>query len=138
LLSGDLDEGSLHKLQYDSEHIWSQKTIAKLPDVAVGILVDQSGSMSCGGKIDNAREMCIVLAEAVKQINGVHLHIYGHTANQGGASDLTLFEHYSSYGDAKAADLTNLGAIAAYSNNYDGYAIKEAAKRLNLDPAKRK
>jgi hypothetical protein len=138
LLSGDLDEGSLHKLQYDSEHIWSQKTIAKLPDVAVGILVDQSGSMSCGGKIDNAREMCIVLAEAVKQINGVHLHIYGHTANQGGSSDLTLFEHYSSYGDAKAADLTNLGAIAAYSNNYDGYAIKEAAKRLNLDPAKRK
>jgi hypothetical protein len=138
LLSGDLDEGSLHKLQYDSEHIWSQKTIAKLPDVAVGILVDQSGSMSCGGKIDNAREMCIVLAEAVKQINGVHLHIYGHTANQGGSSDLTLFEHYSSYGDAKAADLTNLGAIAAYANNYDGYAIKEAAKRLNLDPAKRK
>ena len=138
LLSGDLDEGSLHKLQYDSEHIWSQKTIAKLPDVAVGILVDQSGSMSCGGKIDNAREMCIVLAEAVKQINGVHLHIYGHTANQGGASDLTLFEHYSSYGDAKSADLTNLGAIAAYSNNYDGYAIKEAAKRLSTDPAKRK
>jgi hypothetical protein len=138
LLSGDLDEGSLHKLQYDSEHIWSQKTIAKLPDVAVGILVDQSGSMSAGGKIDNAREMCIVLAEAVKQINGVHLHIYGHTANQHGSSDLTLFEHYSSYGDAKSADLTNLGAIAAYSNNYDGYAIKEAAKRLNLDPAKRK
>lgn len=138
LLSGDLDEGSLHKLQYDSEHIWSQKTIAKLPDVAVGILVDQSGSMSCGGKIDNAREMCIVLAEAVKQINGVHLHIYGHTANQGGSSDLTLFEHYSSYGDAKAADLNNLGAIAAYSNNYDGYAIKEAAKRLSMDPAKRK
>ena len=138
LLSGDLDEGSLHKLRYDSEHIWSQKTIAKLPDVAVGILVDQSGSMSSGGKIESARELCIVLAEALKQINGVHLHVYGHTANQSSTSDLTLFEHYSSYGDASAADLSNLGAIAAYANNYDGYAIKEAAKRLNQDPAKKK
>ena len=139
LLSGDLDEGSLHKLQYDSEHIWSQKTLTRLPDVAVGILVDQSGSMGCGYKIEQAREMCVVLAEAVKQIAGVHLHIYGHTANRGGyGADLQLFEHYSSTGDSRNADLSQLGAITAMSNNYDGYAIKETAKRLSLDPAKKK
>lgn len=138
LLSGDLDEGSLHKLPYDSEHIWSQKTIARLPDVAVGILVDQSGSMSCNDKIKHAREMCIVLAAAAKQIPGVHLHIYGHTANQHGDSDLTLFEHYSSHGDARSADLSSLGGISSHSNNYDGYAIKETAKRLSQDPAKKK
>jgi hypothetical protein len=139
LLSGDLDEGSLHKLQYDSEHIWSQKTLTRLPDVAVGILVDQSGSMASGYKIEQAREMCVVLAEAVKQVPGVHLHIYGHTANRGGGStDLQLFEHYSSTGDSRNADLSQLGAITALSNNYDGYAIKETAKRLALDPAKKK
>jgi cobalamin biosynthesis protein CobT len=139
LLSGDLDEGSLHKLQYDSEHIWSQKTLTRLPDVAVGILVDQSGSMASGYKIEQAREMCVVLAEAVKQVPGVHLHIYGHTANRGGGnSDLQLFEHYSSTGDSRNADLGQLGAISALSNNYDGYAIKETAKRLSLDPAKKK
>jgi hypothetical protein len=138
LLSGDLDEGSLHKLRYDSEHIWSQKTLTKLPDVAVGILVDQSGSMGSGGKITQAREMCIILAEAVKQVSGVHLHIYGHTANRGTGSDLNLFEHYSSYGDAANADLGQLGAITAMSNNYDGYAIKETAKLLDKDPAKKK
>jgi uncharacterized protein YegL len=136
MLSGDLDEGSLHKLRYDCEHIWSQKNIARLPDVAVGILVDQSGSMS-GEKIRQAREMCILLAEAVKKIEGMHLHIYGHSANMQG-SDLTLFEHYSSYGSASHADLSGLGAIDAFSNNYDGYAIKEAAKMLSKDPAKRK
>ena len=139
LLSGDLDEGSLHKLQYDSEHIWSQKTLTRLPDVAVGILVDQSGSMATGYKIEHAREMCVVLAEAVKQVPGVHLHIYGHTANRGGGnSELQLFEHYSSTGDSRSADLSQLGSIAALSNNYDGYAIKETAKRLSLDPAKKK
>jgi len=137
MLSGDLDEGSLHKLRYDSEHIWSQKLITKLPDVAVGILVDQSGSMS-GPKIKQAREMCVLLAEAVKQIDGVHLHIYGHTANQEGEADLVLFEHYSSYGPAASANLDGLGAISAHANNYDGYAIKETAKLLNKDPAKRK
>lgn len=136
--SGDLDEGSLHKLGYDSEHIWTQKTITKLPDVAVGILVDQSGSMASGNKIVQAREMCILLAEALKRIEGVHLHIYGHTANRGTESDLTLFEHYSSVNSSANADLSSLGSIAALSNNYDGYAIKETAKRLSEDPAKRK
>lgn len=137
LLSGDLDEGSLHKLRYDCEHIWSQKQIARLPDVAVGILVDQSGSM-CGEKIRQAREMCVLLAEAVRKIEGMHLHVYGHTANLGSRADLTMFEHYSSYGPADQADLSQLGSIDAHSNNYDGYAIKEAAKMLSKDPAKRK
>lgn len=137
LVSGDLDDGSLHKLRYDCEHIWSQKQIIRLPDVAVGILVDQSGSMS-GWKISQAREMCIILAEAVRKIEGMHLHVYGHSANMQSNLDLTMFEHYSSFGAADTANLENLGAIDAYSNNYDGYAIKEAAKMLDKDPAKKK
>ena len=137
MLSGDLDEGGLHKLRYDCEHIWSQKQIVKLPDVAVGILVDQSGSMS-GLKITQAREICILLAEAVKRIEGMHLHIYGHSANMRDSADLVMFEHYSSYGSANTANLDGLGAIAAHANNYDGYAIKEAAKMLERDPAKKK
>lgn len=141
LQSGELDEGSLHKLRYDSEHIWSQRTITRMPDVAVGILVDQSGSMSSANKIEQAREMCVLLAEAVKKIPGVHLHIYGHTANTSGGGtdgDLTLFEHYSSSANVENADLGSLGNISALANNYDGYAIKETAKLLNNDPAKRK
>lgn len=133
LRSGDLDEGSLHKLSYDCEHIWSQKTMSKLPDVAVGILVDQSGSMG-GGKIDQARELCITLAEAVRRITGVRLYVYGHTANAGGA-DLTIYEHYN---PSMGADMTRLGGIRAHCNNYDGYAIKDVAKRLAEDSAKRK
>jgi len=132
LRSGDLDEGSLHKLGYDCDHIWSQKTISKLPDVAVGILVDQSGSMS-GKKIANARTMCIILAEALKKIAGVRLYVYGHTANNGG-HDLTIFEHYT----PTNTDITALGGIQSHSNNYDGYAIKDVAKRLSLDTAKKK
>ena len=132
LRSGDLDEGSLHKLGYDCDNIWSQKTISKLPDVAVGILVDQSGSMA-GDKIERARTMCIILAEALKRVAGVRLYVYGHTANIEG-SDVTIYEHYT----PSNSDITNLGGIKAHSNNYDGYAIKEVAKRLAVDPAKKK
>jgi hypothetical protein len=135
LRSGELDEGNLHKLGYDCEHIWAQKTISKLPDVAVGILVDQSGSMNSGHKIDQAREMCILLAEALRKIAGVRLHVYGHTANMGGHDDMTIFEHYT---PSDGADLSRLGGIRAYSNNYDGYAVKEVARRLAQDPAKKK
>jgi len=133
LRSGELDEGGLHKLSYDCDHIWSQKTISKLPDVAVGILVDQSGSM-CGPKIEAARTMCIVLAEALKRVSGVRLYVYGHTANIGADNELTIYEHYT----PSSADLTELGGIQAHSNNYDGYAIKDVAKRLASDPAKGK
>jgi uncharacterized protein with von Willebrand factor type A (vWA) domain len=134
LRSGDLDEGSLHKLSYDCDHIWTQKTISRLPDVAVGILVDQSGSMG-GLKIDRARELCIVLAEALKNIQGVRLYIYGHTANVGSNTDMVIFEHYA---PGAANGLERLGDISAHCNNYDGYAVKDVAKRLALDPAKRK
>ena len=133
LRSGDLDEGSLHKLNYDSEHIWTKKFVSKLPDVAVGILVDQSGSMH-GSKIKDARTLCIILAEALKQITGVRLYIYGHTANEVGSTDLTVFEHHT----PTDKDIYNLGGISAHSNNYDGFAIKEIARRLNADPAKQK
>jgi hypothetical protein len=135
MISGDLDEGSLHKLGYESEHVWSRKTMMRLPDVAVGLLIDQSGSMT-GRKIDAAREMCIVLAAALQRIKGVRLYIYGHTANvysHGG--DLSLFEHYHPDHGGK---LTNLGTIEAIANNYDGYALKEAARHVSKDPAKRK
>lgn len=133
LRSGDLDEGSLHKLSYDCDNIWSQKTISKLPDVAVGILVDQSGSMS-GPKISQAREICITLAEAIRKIAGVRLYVYGHTANVSG-DDVTIYEHYT---PTMGADLKQLGGIEAHSNNYDGYAIKDVAKRLAEDEAKKK
>lgn len=138
LRSGDLDEGNLHKLGYDCDHIWSKKVVAKLPDVAVAILVDQSGSMS-GSKISEARALCIVLAEALRKIPGVRLYVYGHTANmshssRGSTDTFTVFEHYT----PGSTDLTRLGCIRAHCNNYDGYAIKEVAKRLAEDPAKTK
>lgn len=133
LRSGDLDEGSLHKLNYDCENIWAQKTVSKLPDVAVGILVDQSGSMS-GTKIEQAREICITLAEAIRKIAGVRLYVYGHTANVSG-DDVTIYEHYT---PAMGSNLQQLGGIRAHSNNYDGYAIKDVAKRLSADEAKKK
>jgi hypothetical protein len=139
LRSGELDEGGLHKLGYDCDHIWSQKTISKLPDVAVGILVDQSGSMG-GQKIEAARTMCIVLAEALKRVPGVRLYVYGHTANEHyGTAEavrygMTIYEHYK----PGVTDLTSLGGIEAHCNNYDGYAIKDVAKRLSEDPAKGK
>jgi len=133
LRSGDLDEGSLHKLSYDCEHIWSQKTTSKLPDVAVGILVDQSGSMS-GMKIQQARELCITLAEAVQKVAGVRLYVYGHTANIE-RDDVSIYEHYT---PGMGRDLSKLGSIEAHCNNYDGYAIKDVAKRLSEDAAKRK
>jgi nitric oxide reductase activation protein len=48
---------------------------------------------------------------------------------------MTIYEHYT---PASGADMSKLGGITSHANNYDGYAIKDVAKRLAQDEAKRK
>ncbi len=47
LTSGDLDDGALHNMsiKQDFPPIWEQRNVTKVPDIAVGLLIDMSGSM---------------------------------------------------------------------------------------------
>ena len=92
--SGDLDEGSLDKLTLHEENpaIWERRELHGQPKVAVGILLDESGSMgrtvaatddtSAGGKMVEARRLTIILAEALSKVRGVSTMIIGHTTHE--------------------------------------------------------
>jgi len=80
--SGDLDEGSLDKLALNETHpaIWERRELHGQPRVAVGILIDESGSMG-GTKIRAAKDVVIALSAALSKIKGVSLMVLGHTSN---------------------------------------------------------
>ena len=133
---GSLDEGSLYKLGFyplgmSDNHIFERQTVLDKPDIAFMLLVDESGSMSNtatnGERKDSiARKAAIVIAEALQSIEGVHLSVMGHTAEQVGKNGLVLYHHLT----PQNGDLSSLVNIKARNNNADGYAIQVAAKRM--------
>jgi cobalamin biosynthesis protein CobT len=152
LRNGELDEGALHKLaQPNVDTIWSRKEKIKKPQVAVTILVDESGSMRSAShssgelKCNSARRMAIILAEAIKDVPGVDLRVLGHTADidikqrgydydhiQGPVRSTGNKHHLvmREFVTAKMQDYTALGNITGIANNMDGYAMEYAAKDL--------
>jgi hypothetical protein len=77
-LSGELDEGSLHKLILNEDHpaIWERKELIGQPKVMVGLLIDCSGSMA-GVKMISATKLAIAMAEAIRKIRGCALNVLG-------------------------------------------------------------
>jgi len=80
LKRGAIDDGSLYKLGFaqhgmEDNRIFEEKEIIGKPDVAIGLLIDESGSM--GGDEPKMRMMSIAIANTLKHIDGVHLCIVG-------------------------------------------------------------
>ena len=149
LKTGNLDEGSLFKLGfihhgYDDPYLFEEQSIIDTPEVAVCILVDESGSMTDGverygdGKVKYvmARETAITLVNALKPIRGLDICVFGHTAHghcQGEqpytrdyASGLALHHYYTPKVKSEGA----LVRISGTSWNLDGYAISKAGQHL--------
>ena len=148
--SGDLDVHSLYKLGHEQDpSIFERQEVMQSKKIAVGLLLDRSGSMS-GRKMEETNRMAIVLVEALKQIQGINLSVYTHTAESGLAtkydyeselivnernqkssklSDENLWIHDIIHDGVDRSHM--LGAIDAMSMNSDGYAIKYVSERFN-------
>lgn len=102
-------------------------------DLAVMILIDESGSMS-GTRIKRAKAAAINLAEIFKRLN-IPLYIMGFTADDKGYH--AIHSHYAMW-SATTENLLKLTGIRAKSNNFDGYSIRYASKVLEKRPESHK
>lgn len=130
LKSGLLDEGSLHKIGIDrqDEALFEAKEIPSKPKLAFGILVDESGSMSCNNRYMKAREIAIILANAVKGYEGLDLAVMGHTTTCGGGwGEQLLMTHYYT---PEHHQIEAMAGICACANNLDGYAMRFMALKM--------
>ena len=99
------------------------------PDMALCLLIDQSGSMR-GEKIECARQTAILMEKFAAGI-GVPIMIAGHSTQRSNVL-LNIFTDFTS---ARAADARySLGNMNTYGCNRDGYAVRAAAELLVKRP----
>lgn len=134
--SGRLDTNKIAEAKQNVPTIYERFGEVKTNKLNIGVLVDESGSMS-GDKIRKARQAAIFLYEVFKKVPDARLYIYGHTADGGGGGSYgdTMIRTYVEHG--KGINGYTLGDISARHNNRDGHAIFATAKKIrsmNEDP----
>lgn len=121
--SGDIDENSLYKLKMSDDRLMMRTDIESKKKIAIGILIDESGSMDHACRDVLAREVAVVLGESLKNIRDISLSIYGHTAetncNDEYVEGVVLREYYS----PRQLYLQSCVNIEADSQNLDSFAI---------------
>ena len=127
--NGAIDENSLHKLAYNDYRIYSEKTIKSKKNIAICLLVDESGSMMDRHRINLAKEVAFVLSEAMKSVSGLKVCIYGHTAQTENNEDIDI----TCYKTFDQQDTSSIFEMNAKQQNLDGHAIKYVAKKFAED-----
>lgn len=105
----------------------------KVEDIAVMILVDESGSMR-GNKIEHAKKSAVIISEAFSQLD-IPCYIMGFTADDVD-SDVSHY-HYVTWTNL-AKERFSLSNMSAKRNNFDGYSIRYAGRILSMHKAEKK
>lgn len=124
--TGRFDTNKLVEAVQGVETIYERIGTVKTNKICVGVLIDESGSMGGGGRIEKARQAAIFINEVFGKMPNAELFIYGHTADQ--EDDETSIYVYRE--PNKRIGRYALGSARSRSNNRDGAAILECAKRM--------
>ena len=99
------------------------------PGMAVGLLLDESGSMSSCDRATYARASAIILYDFCQALR-VPVMVYGHTT---GKDSVELYS-YSEFDAIDREDKYRLVDISARGSNRDGAALRFVAERLSHRP----
>ena len=101
--------------------------------LAVGLLIDESGSMGWGDRITHARKTALVLYDFCISL-GIPVTIYGHSTDCRGVA---LYS-YAEFDSVDKKDRYRLMDMIDRSGNRDGAALRFIAEHLAKRPEKRK
>ena len=99
------------------------------PEMAVGLLLDESGSMSSCDRATYARASAIILYDFCQALR-VPVMVYGHST---GSKGVELYS-YSEFDAIDREDKYRLVDISARESNRDGAALRFVAERLSHRP----
>lgn len=118
--------------RYD-KRVMSRKILPEdIPDMAVGILVDCSGSMG-GEKIEYAIKTAYITYTFCRRLN-IPVFVTGHTTCGDEVSLISVADENSLDGN----DKIRIFSLSAMSCNRDGYALKYSMEKLKKIPADQK
>ena len=129
--SGLLDTNKLAEAYQGVPQVYVRKGVVTTNKTAVCVLIDESGSMYGKGKIGVAQEAAILINEALGNLPGVDLYIYGHTADIKSDNE-TVVRIYKEGNKTPKTDKYLLGNISSnyLCQNRDGNAIREVTGRV--------
>ena len=120
-----------HALYRDDGRLFYNTRLPMDPiNLAVGLLIDESGSMGGSDRITKARATAIVVQDFCEKL-GIPIEIMGHTAS---CCHVELFS-YASFDSVDRKDRYRLMDMSARSCNRDGAALRFAAEKLYHYPA---
>ncbi len=134
--SGQLDEDELHRFFTNDLRIFKDATVETIPDAALYLLVDCSGSMgdatyeNCS--MHYAAALAQVFVEALSTHPNVKVKVLGHTGDLGDAANGGSFYRIWEQGDPLNRLALMYGEIPQ-GDNYDGYAISWAGEMLKKE-----
>ena len=99
------------------------------PEMAVGLLLDESGSMASCDRATYARASAIILYDFCQALH-VPVMVYGHST---GSKGVELYS-YSEFDAIDREDKYRLVDISARESNRDGAALRFVAERLSHHP----
>ncbi len=101
----------------------------EIPEMAVGLLLDESGSMCSGDRCTYARASAIILYDFCQSLN-IPIMVYGHSTE---GSGVELFS-YAEFESIDQNDKYRMMDISARSSNRDGAALRFVAEQLSKRP----
>ena len=129
--------GRLNVQRYASPNrttrVFDKRLVPSNHDLAVFLLVDESGSMTIDDRYIWARNAAIVIAEACEKA-GIPLYVMGFTADD--SYDAEHY-HYVRWHNNRKARIAMM-SIHGRHNNFDGYSIRYASELLGKRPENNK
>ena len=120
---------NIRSYMQDKTKPFERKNLPYNQDLAIGLLLDESGSMS-GVKAEATRDTAIFIYELCEQLD-IPILVCGHTDDH--SSNTTIFQ-YTDWKDPKKEDRYRLVNIGAHSCNRDGAALLYTLAKLRQRP----
>lgn len=117
-----------HALCRNDGKIFYKNTLPnEIPRISVGLLLDESGSMSCGDRSTYARAAAIILYDFCQALN-IPIMVYGHSTSWSRGVDLYS---YAEFDAIDKNDKYRMMDISARGSNRDGAALRYVAEQLS-------
>lgn len=138
---GDNLNGCFAGKRLDTNHLYRQdkrvfcqkRLPMDIPNMAIGILLDDSGSMSNGNKINVAIESAYITYQFCRRLN-IPVFVYGHNTEGNYVRMYCAADELSIDGN----DKYRIFGLTAESTNRDGFALRYCLDKLDKIPAKDK
>lgn len=125
LMGRRLDSHALYR--NDGRVFYRNRLPGEIPELAVALLLDESGSMRYSDRSTYARAAAIILYDFCRSL-GIPVMVYGHST---GCSDTVELYSYAEFDSFDRDDRYRLMDIGSRNGNRDGAALRFVAERLS-------